>query len=662
MTGTYIWDAETDCRSIDLTQCGPRRYVAAKDFTVLLSVGYDLDANRFDLYGDPEIWEPILDILSQDQPDATFQLREAPPEGIKRVVGHNLMEFDRLVWNRLGWPEPEEWFDTLHACRIAGLPGRLDEVGALLFDERKDNAGSVALKRIISGKIKPTPAVLRPIGRYCVQDVYLGAKLYRATAPLVDMQGPEEAEFRAFDRAVNDGGIRVDIELANAIVRSESLQRMAAVAKVEEEGFDEKDIRSPKRMQAAFAEAGFDLPNCKRDTVVDMVDDPELPSDLRQLLYARLSVCRIAEKKVEKLLKWTCDDGYLRGAFAYYGASTGRFAGRGPQLQNLPSAKKVAKSRKMDTIIEELRSGVAVTPDEAGAAIRACLLPDLGDNIIVADYNAIEARVLAWMAEEEDILEMFRESDKPGGRDVYRNFGSKLLNIPFDEMTDTLRDTSKMIMLGCGYQMGEARFAVSAELSGIDLEALNLTPAGCVNAFRDARPRVAGTRTGRIWEGHVCREGGLWKAMEQAVAEALKHPGTVFPVTQCCSYHYDATQHILYCRLASGRTLVYRSIQVDGKTISYMTARRVRVQLYGGLLTERVCQSLARDILRHHALKLYRTYRIMLHVHDELGFSVPESGTQEACDRIRATMVTPPPWAPSLPLRTKPEVLKYYRK
>jgi len=380
-----------------------------------------------------------------------------------------------------------------------------------------------------------------------------------------------------------------------------------------------------------------------------------LPDDVRRALEARLAVCRVTSGKVQAVLDRVTSDSRLHGTLIYWGAgATGRWAGRGFQPQNLPRPTRGLPADVWDREAPKVARDIGASlADVLGSMLRGVLVaPRL---LAMCDYSAVEARVILWLAGDEEHLDVYRRGDDPYMR------MAKLLGVN--------RQTAKVTCLASQYQGGPGAFDVWAKTYAIDTA--NLDVAGIVNGWRDDHPLIAGTRRrdkrGRdiLWttpDGRVVvtRKGGLWKACKAAAYEAIRGDGARYNGALCANgrISYLMADGHLICRLPSGRDLVYREADIrtwpnrwgeETPALTYLSSQRgQRVATYGGELAAHCTQAVARDLMADALVKCEAEgIRVVLTVHDEI---IAEVVTESDLAKLEAIMLDTPEWAAGLPV------------
>jgi DNA polymerase len=301
-----------------------------------------------------------------------------------------------------------------------------------------------------------------------------------------------------------------------------------------------------------------------------------------------------------------------------------------------------------------------------GTLVRSCIRPPDGMGLMSADYGAVEARAVLYMAADDAGLDIFRLADRGKGPDAYRVQASALLGISPMDVSKVQRQLGKSLVLGCGFGMGSKRFAQQASLEGVDWNAVAITPLEAVEAWRDKYPLVAGWRSGE-YEGRPSRTGGLWKDLEAAALTAASGG-----IAEVHGLRWERRSADVICRLPSGRELVYRKARITTdanrprkKQFAYLGHRKNLVTAWGGTLTENVVQAFCRDLLADALVRLERAgIRSVLHVHDEIVAEVPgdPNRAEEARREIVTLMETAPPWAHGFPIAVEATLMRRYRK
>jgi DNA polymerase len=381
--------------------------------------------------------------------------------------------------------------------------------------------------------------------------------------------------------------------------------------------------------------------------LADLQSRADLPEMVRKVLAVRAEAAKSSTAKLRAYRDYAGSDGRLRDNLLYLGASrTGRFSGKGAQVQNLPRGVIKDVERAVAAILSGDPNRIAGLPhpplDVVSSCLRACLTAGPGKRLIAADFSNIEGRVLAWLAGEERTLQAFRDFDAGTGPDVYKTTAAGIYEVSVADVTSDQRTIGKVATLALGYGGGHGAFQTMAKAYGLEIEDARADDIKI--GWRKANPRIV----------------QLWSRCARAAVLAVQHPGTEIKAGRI-SYLCDAG--VLWCRLPSGRTLVYRTphfhetIRPWGEAAPSLcfwgadtyTTKWSRIALYGGLLVENVTQACARDLLVEAMLRTEAAgYHIVLSVHDEIVAEVAEEfGSLE---EFEALMSAAPPWAEGCPI------------
>ncbi|EAG5888668.1 DNA polymerase [Listeria monocytogenes] len=528
---------------------------------------------------------------------------------------------------------------------LLGLPASLDMMSkALRLAQEKDSEGK-ALIRYFCMPCKPTqinggrtrnypehaPVKWAKFIEYCRQDVVVERAIAKKIAKF---PFPEDEQRNwELDQRIADKGVRIDVDLVkHAIACQERYQ--ASLSKKAKALTGLENANSVQQLKDWLADMGYPVGSLNKDSVSELLADEDLDEDVREMLLLRQEMSKTSIKKYEKMQHARCHDGRVRGLLQFNGANrTGRWAGRLVQVQNLPRnyIKDIAEVRK------DLKAGdyeafemmYSNVPDVLSQLIRTAFIAEDGYTFDITDFSAIEARVIAWLADEQWRLDVFNSHGK-----IYEASASQMFHIPIEEVDKNLRQKGKVSELALGYNGGvNALIAMGALEMGLKENELQ----GIVDAWRKASPAIT----------------SLWRGVEKHAKLAIstrrsqKYKGLTF--------YYEAG--ILFIKLPSGRNLAYfRAKLVPGKygpQICYegVTDKGWRKQYtYGGKLVENIVQAIARDCL---AISLRRIedagIDTVMHVHDEAITEVQES--ESSVDRLNAILAEPISWAPGLPLQ-----------
>ena len=631
---------------VPLPKTGVYRYADSDEFEILLfSYAYD-DGPVYTV--DMACGEHLPDTVLADLEN---------PEVIK--VAYNA-QFERVCLSKyLGhWLDPHQWRCTAVMAAYLTMPARLaDAAVALAVTEQKMEEGK-DLIRYFSVPCKPTkanngrtrnlpehaPDKWAVYKKYNAQDV----ETERAVRKACEAHPMPESEWKlyALDQMINDRGVRVDKLLVKQAMGVDSQFSEAAYQRAKEiTGLDNPG--SVAQLKAWLADQDVPMESLAKKLVQEKAANTE--GVVSELLSLRLELSKTSIKKYETIARCVCRDGRVHGMLQYYGANrTGRWAGRLLQVQNLPQnhledldlAGAIVKAG--DT--EQLELLFGSVPNTLSELIRTALIPKEGCRFIVADFSAIEARVLAWLAGEEWVLEEFRGAGK-----IYEATASRMYHVPKESIVKgnpnyEYRQKGKQATLSCGYGGGVGALKnMGAKMPEDEMQPL-------VDAWREANPHIV----------------ALWNAMDRGMRRVIRDHSTA-RVGKVMLYWKDEK---LLIRLPSGRDLCYLSPRTvpnrfgnDG--IGYlapMANGQLGVQeTFGGKACENVTQAIARDLLAHAMLNLEaHGYHIVFHVHDECVLEMPMNtgSVEEAC----AIMGETPDWCNDLPLRADGYECVSYRK
>ena len=541
---------------------------------------------------------------------------------------------------------------------MLALPLALEGVGEVLGIERKKLKEGGDLVRYFSLPCKPTkangqrtrnlpehaPEKWQRFKEYCVRDVdaerEIRAKLQGYPIPA------KEQELYRLDQEINDRGIMVDpVLVARAIECDEQYREKTTKRAYELTGL--ANPNSPAQLKEWLEGQGTQVDTLDKKAVRALLPDAE--GDVLEVLKLRLLMAKTSVKKYEAIRRSVCADGRVHGLLQFYGANrTGRWAGRLVQIQNLPQnhlsdlalARDLVKAGRYADIEALYES----TPNVLSELIRTAFVPRPGCRFIVADFSAIEARVIAWLAGEQWRLEVFE-----GGGDIYCASASKMFHVPVEKhgQNSHLRQKGKIAELALGY--GGAVGALTA-MGALDMGLAEEELPPLVRQWREANP-------------HIIR---LWARVEDAAMTAAREKARV----RLGRLTFHCRSGMLFITLPSGRKLCYVKPRIqtnrfggDGLTYEGVGEGKkwTRIETFGGKLTENIVQATARDLLAEAMLRLRDAgLEIVMHVHDEAVLEVPigHSGVEEVC----ALMAEAPAWADGLPLRADGYECEFYKK
>lgn len=629
MDTLYI-DIETYA-TVDLPTVGEYRYVEDHEFEILMA-GWALND------------DPVQVAIGGDAIRAIPGLDD--PSVLK--VAHNA-NFERACFSHFfGCNLPYEylpageWEDTMALGASWGYPQALEAMGKALEVSDKDPVGT----RLIRLFSKPQPRTGRRVRpedapkdwelfiEYCRQDVVVLRDIHKELYARHGGWHPGEREIWLADRAVNDAGIRIDTALAEAAVEADIEMKENARREARElTGVDNPGSRNQllEYLHENGTGSSRDLVDLKAESVSAVLEDPAVTGAPRRVLEIRQELSLTTASKYNAALIRVNSDGRLRGSFRYFGAHTGRWSGKGVQLQNLasdsPENDEVSEQLALETVLGEPR-----TARQLKQMVRTMFLGPF----TVCDYSAIEARVLAWLAGEQWVLDAFA-----AGRDIYVETASRMFHVPYEE-AKVLRKKGKVAVLALGYAGGVASMRNMGG-EGTDAELKEI-----VQQWRAANPRIV----------------RFWKQMDVAFRRGTGSVGEYIRVRRT---PYGTHQLLL----PSGRSINYHNVRIQeaekfGKMQKVITFSEPkppyhRIQTYGGRLTENVTQAVARDLLAQGLVSLLKLgMKPVAHVHDEI---LVEGGDVHSVAAAMGEDTTfAPEWSAGLPLKAEGYNCKRYRK
>lgn len=685
-------------------------YKYAKNCEVML-VQYALDD------GDVMLW----DLTEGEEMPTDLAAALGNPE--VEIICHNTM-FDRNVLRfgaRIDIPV-SRWTDTMVIAYLHSLPGALATVGDIfkIGEAGKDTEGNALVQLFCKPRGKNTkvkratkythPEKWAQFVAYALQDVVAVRAVYKAL-PKWNLNAHEKALW-VIDQRINDRGMLMDTELAEAAVKAVTSRQNEVKAEVFEVTREEVASATQRDAMLDFiiAEYGINLPDLKKANVEQLLGDPDIPTGLKMLLQLRRQATTTSTAKYKALLRGVNDDSRLRGTKQFAGAMrTGRWGGRIFQPDNLP--RPTMDHELIDGGILLLKNDAAELVfsgaeimELASSAIRGTIIAPEGKVLAVADLANIEGRAQAWLTGEEWKLQAFRDYDtflldangnripgkKPGefkrkGHDLYNLAYAKSFAIAPENVNKDQRQVGKVQELALGYAGGAGAFATFALGYGIDLDELadkafgTLDPSLIqeVDSFADWMLKKRGTlgmsrkafivcdSFKRLWREAHPSINAYWGELEDNVRAAVANPKTAF---YCGKVKIQRNGVWLRIKLPSGRALCYPGIEVNDKgDISYMgvnqfTKKWERIKSFGGKFFENICQAFARDVLAYNMPDIEADgFEIILTVHDEVVAEVEASRT-DAHEDLARIMATPKDWCADMPLAAAGFSATRYRK
>ena len=630
--------------SVDLSRCGVYRYASSLDFDILL-FGYSVDGGDVrvaDLACGEEIPADIVAALSDDSV-------------IKWSYNNN---FERVALsNYFGtWFEPGSWRCTMVWAAYLGLPRSLADVGAVLGLEKQKLSEGKDLIRYFCVPCKPTKTnggrtrnlpehdreKWERFKAYNLRDVEAEMQIQQRLSKFPVPEFVWE-EYRQ-DQEINDRGIGVDMEMVrNAIAMDGRSRAELSAAMKELTGLGNPN--SVQQMKQWLSENGVETDSLDKKAVAELLKTA--PEPLRTVLALRQQIAKSSVKKYQAMENAVCADSRAHGMFVFYGASrTGRYSGKIIQLQNLykNTIPDLALARELVRCgnFEALEILYDSIPEVLAELVRTAFVPQDGRKFIVADFSAIEARVVAWLAGEKWVSDVFAK-----GGDIYCETASRMFHCRVEKHGENagLRQKGKQAVLSCSYggSVGalKAMGALEAGMAEDELQPL-------VDSWRAANPRTV----------------QLWRDVDHAAKECIKKgmPAETHGVRFTCQ------SGMLFITLFSGRRLAYVKPRIGenrfgGESVTYMgvggTKKWERLETFGGKLVENIVQAVARDILCY-AMQTLKNCAVVATVHDEIIIEADRRMSVEAvCEQMGRT----PPWAEGLLLRADGyECMEFYQK
>jgi len=644
---------------VDLPKCGSDVYAEGPS-TEVLCMAYAIGEGEVKLWidGDP---------LPHD-------LFKHIRNGIT-VVGHNIGGFEMLVWNNImapkyGWPtlDIEQCEDTMAMAYAMGLPGSLDRASAATgMSHQKDMKGSRVMLQLCKPRSNKDGVITRwpkdhakyqILYDYCKQDVVVERELYKRLLKLSE----SELEMWRLDWKINRRGVKLDLKSASIMRELADSEKTRLNIKMKEvTNCAVSTCNATGQLTDWLKYKGLEVPSVAKADVLEMLSK-DIPDECRKALQLRQEAGKTSTAKLDAMLRGTNSDSRIRGMFQYHGATTGRWAGRRLQLHNLPrptiSQKQIENvfsivignldnNDKLEYIDMLYSNPLARISD----CLRGFLTCDEDKYLIGVDFSAIEARVLAWLAGEKKVLDVFLGHGK-----LYEHSASNIFRIPIEEVNKDQRQIGKVAELALGYQGGVGAFQKMSKGYGLDLsdeQALEIK-----NAWRTARIKTV----------------QYWGELERKSIVAFLNPGEKIkagPVGREATFLKSGS--FLWCRLPSGRSICYPYPELNNfdtpwgdikEGLTYMgtdayTNKWKRINTYGGKLCENITQAVAADLLRHSITQFEaKGHEVVMHVHDEC---VIESNTLEIKE-AEEIMCEVPKWAIGIPIGAEGWKSKRFRK
>ena len=657
MAKNLFIDVET-YSSVDIKESGAYKYIESPDFEILI-IGYALDDGPV----------KIVDLAQGEEMPEEFEEALLDPDCVK--VAHNAV-FERLSFKHIGYNVPaEQWYCTSVKAAYCGLPLSLDGVSkALNLTDKKLDTGK-ALIKYFSCPCKATrvngmrtrnypehaPEKWEMYKEYNKYDVLAEREIFKRLEAYII---PDiERKMYALDQNINDRGILVDMELAESAIAVDNTYTSILTQHAQQLTGLENPNSPVQIRQWIEKTTGCVVMSLSKETMPDLMKEFADYPDVIELLNIRKKLSKTSIKKYYAMLNCAMKDHRVRGTFQFYGANrTGRWAGRLLQLQNLSKnhishievPREMIRARDWESV-EMMYDDVA---DILSQLVRTALIASPGKVFSVADFSAIEARVISWLANEKWRMDVFRGDGK-----IYEATGAKMFNVPISAITkgSVLRDKSKISELALGY---EGSLGALKRMGGERMGLSNTEMMSLVRKWRMANPAIV----------------DMWKEIDEASKEAVRYQRPVS--CTCRNIIFDCNGEFMTIQLPSGRKLFYYGPKFKDKKIgcSMMPTRVLcyqgvvqetkqwgEIDTYGGKLTENIVQAIARDLLGDAMLRMQdEGYEIVASVHDEVIVEVPEINAKDHYNRLVEIMSTPPQWAEDLPLNADGGVMMFYQK
>jgi DNA polymerase len=647
--------------SVDIKKSGLYKYVESPDFQILL-FAYSFDGGAVQ----------IIDLAQGEQIPNWILLALSDQNIIKHAYNAT---FEWFALKKFYNTPLDQWRCTMVHALYCGYTIGLGATAVALGlpeDKRKMGVGSALIRTFCvpqtkkqnifmtsqSNRVLPhhEPEKWQLFKNYCIQDVVteMAVEQRLSTFPVPE----QEQSLWVLDQMINAWGVTVDMDLIEGAIHCSDI----TTSELMKEAVQISGLSNPKSVQQLSkwlsAETGEEVTDLKKDNVKELIKTTDNDT-ARRMLELRQELSKTSVKKYAAMLAAVCSDGRVRGLLQFYGANrTGRWAGRLVQVQNLPRnyldtlkhARECVKYKKVDA----LRIIYGNIPDTLSQLIRTAFVPSSGHLLVIADFSAIEARIIAWLAGEQWRLDVFATHGK-----IYEASASQMFGVPIELIKKgnpeyDLRQKGKVAELALGYQGGAGALMTMGALNmGLTEEEL----PEIVKRWRSANRRIV----------------DLWYSVENAALEVMRtgQATGVKGLLIARESDYKNGQDFLTIRLQSGRKLFYvkpflQPNQFGKESLNYYgmdqeTKKWGPVQTYGGKLVENIVQAIARDCLAESLIRINDAgYQTVMHVHDEVILDVPEDNAD--LDKICEIMGQSISWAPGLLLRADGFITKFYKK
>lgn len=633
--------------SVNLSKAGVYRYVESPDFEILL-FGYSVDGGEvkvIDLACGERIPQEVHDALEDDS-----VTKWAFNAQFERICLSKFLGYENGTYL-----EPDSWKCSMVWSAYMGLPLSLEGVGAVLGLERQKLTEGKELIRYFCTPCNPTKSNGGRTRNLPQHDMEKWERFKAYNIRDVEAEIQIQSRLQKFpvpdfiwdeyylDQEINDRGILVDTDFVEKCIEIDKVSRENLMAKLQKlTSLDNPN--SVAQMKEWLSDNGVETETLGKKAVAALID--EVPGDISEVLSLRQKLAKSSVRKYQAMQNSVCEDGRVRGMFQFYGANrTGRFAGRLVQLQNLPQnhiedlteARALVRCGDYDSL-EFLYDDI---PDTLSQLIRTAFIPTVNGSFIVADFSAIEARVIAWFAGESWRADVFAK-----GGDIYCASASQMFGVLVEKhgVNGHLRQKGKIAELALGY--GGSVGALKA-MGALEMGLTEEEPPELVSAWRSSNPNIV-----RFW----------WD-VDNAVKRAIKQKTT----TATHGVRFSCRSGMLFITLPSGRVLSYVKPRMGenkfgGESVTYegvgSTKKWERLESYGPKFVENIVQATSRDILMY-AMKTLRCCSIVAHVHDEI---IIEADSRMSLEAVCEQMARVPKWAEGLLLRADGYTCDFYKK
>lgn len=658
--------------TVSIGAAGSYRYILDPSFEILL-FAYSLDGMPVE----------VIDVASGQVIPLWLKNALKNPLYIKHAYNAAFEWF--ALSKYLGWLPPDQWRDTMLHALYCGYPASLDAAGramGLPEDKKKLTTGK-ALIRYFCVPCKPSnangnrtrnlpkhdPAKWKLFKEYNGQDVVTEMEIDRRLSAF-PVPAFVQKQWET-DLTMNARGVAVDMEMVSgALVIGATVKSQLMAEARQLSGLDNPNsIKQLARWLTEATDSDAEITSVTKETVATMLKQPQ-PANVQRMLEIRQELGKTSTKKYDALETCIADDGRVRGLLQFYGANrTGRWAGRLVQVQNLPRtythplppARQLVKDRNIDG----LRLMYGSINDTLSQLIRTAFVATPGNVLIDADFSAIEARVISWLAGQEWRLEVFRTHGK-----IYEASASQMFHVPIEKIKKgnpeyALRQRGKVAELALGYQGGVS--AMRRMDTGHNLDDLSDDEVkGIVDRWRETNSMIR----------------DLWNIVDSAAvtvitnggAQTIRSETTDAVITLACELDIITGTRYMTILLPSGRKLYYPSPEIGvnrwgNPSVSYMgqnqtTKRWEKIETYGGKLVENIVQAIARDCLAIAIENLEaQGLHVVFHIHDEVVIDTPAWADEDTMlDTVTKIMTKPIPWAQALPLNADGWVDKFFKK